>query len=257
MGNAFEREHAGVSVVFNFAGSQRLRTQLEQGARADVFASADWKQMRRLVKSGLVSGEPVNFASNQLVVIAPKPQHQQDRTIPLPTGGRSGMSVSQLEDLARPGIKLILASPEVPVGAYSRAVIEKMAGDNRFEPEYAERVLSNLVSEETNVRNVAQKVALGEADAGIVYRTDAMVSEIARRVEVIPIPVVFNVTSSYPVAVIRGARQPGLARDFVRFLRSESAQQILIRRGFGPPDLLPLTSPDKAAERTGEAPDSG
>ena len=257
LGNAFEREHPGVSVVFNFAGSQRLRTQLEQGAQTDVFASADWKQMRSLVKSGLVSGDPVNFASNQLVVIAPSPRRQPDRTIPLPAGGRSGMSVSKLEDLARPGVKLVLASPQVPVGAYSRAVIEEMAGDNRFEAGYAERVLSNLVSEETNVRNVAQKVALGEADAGIVYRTDTMVSEIAQRVEVIPIPEVFNVTASYPVAVMRDARQPGLAQDFVLFLRSESAQQILTRRGFGPPDLLPLTSPDKGAERTGEASDSG
>ena len=244
LGSAFEREHPGASVIFNFAGSQRLRTQLEQGARADVFASADWKQMRSLVESGLVLGEPVNFVSNHLVVIVPSPRRQQEGSIPWPVGARSDMVVSKLEDLARPGIKLVLASPEVPVGAYSHAVIQKMAGDTGLGPGYAESVLANLVSEETNVRNVAQKVSLGEADAGMVYRTDAMISGIAQQVEVIPIPAVNNVTASYPVAVMKEAGEPGLAQDFVRYLQSETAQHIFSVRGFGPPDLLLPTSAD-------------
>ena len=249
LANVFEGQHPGASVVFNFAGSQRLRTQLEHGASADVFASADWKQMTNLVESGLVSGDPVNFASNQLVVIAPSPRRQQNGAIPTASGDRSGRRVSQLEDLALPGIKLVLASAEVPAGAYSLTVIEKMNGDVRFGPGHAEKVLANLVSEETNVRNVVQKVALGEADAGIVYRSDTLVSEIVQRVEVIPIPAGFNVTANYPVAVMKEARQPGLAQDFVRFLRSETAQRILGQRGFGPPDPLPVASPDTRGRR--------
>ncbi len=244
LGKVFEGQHPGTSVVFNFAGSQRLRTQLEHGARADIFASADWKQMHSLVELGLVSGDPVNFASNQLVVIVPSPRRQHNGAIPPAAGDRSGMRVSQLEDLALPGIKLVQASPEVPAGAYSRIVIEKMDGDVRFGPEHAEEVLANLVSEETNVRSVVQKVALGEADAGMVYRSDTLVSEIVQRVEVIPIPEGFNVTASYPVAVMKDARKPGLAQDFVRFLQSEAAQRVLNQRGLGPPNLLPLTRPD-------------
>lgn len=238
LANVFQEQHPGASVVFNFAGSQRLRTQLEHGASADVFASADWKQMTNLVESGLVSGDPVSFASNQLVVIAPSPRRRQNGVILPASGDRSDMRVSRLEDLALPGIKLVLASAEVPAGAYSLTVIERMNGEPRFGPRYAEKVLANLVSAETNVRNVVQKVALGEADAGLVYRSDAMVSEIVQRVEVIPIPAVFNVTANYPVAVMKEAKVPGLAQDFVRFLQSETAQRILGRRGFGPPDLL-------------------
>ncbi len=226
LGEVFEGQHPGVSVVFNFAGSQRLRTQLEHGAWADIFASADWKQMRSLVELGLVSEDPVNFASNQLVVISP------------------GTKVSRLEDLALPGVKLVLASPEVPAGAYSRTVIEKMNDDAGFGPKYGEKVLANLVSEETNVRSVVQKVALGEADAGMVYRSDTLVLEIVQRVEVIPIPEGFNVTASYPVAVLKEAGEPGLAQDFVDFLQSETAQRVLRQRGFGPADHLPLTSLD-------------
>jgi molybdate transport system substrate-binding protein len=249
LGQAFEGQHPGSSVVYNFAGSQRLRFQLEQGARADVFASADWKQMRSLVKAGLVSGDPVNFASNQLLVIVPSS----------PEGGMPAPAVSRLEDLATPGVKLVLASPEVPAGAYSRTVLEKMSADARFEPGYSEKVLANLVSEETNVRNVVQKVALGEADAGMVYRSDTLVSEIVRRVEVIPIPVDYNVTANYPAAVMEEAREPGLAHDFLSFLQSETAQRILRRRGFGPADplsadllpadLLPGTSLDTGGRR--------
>ncbi|HZA22920.1 MAG TPA: molybdate ABC transporter substrate-binding protein, partial [Dehalococcoidia bacterium] len=150
---AFERDNPGVSVTFNFAGSQRLRTQLEQGAQADVFASADWEQMNAVVASGLVSGGPVSFASNQLVVLMSSAA-LQDPSNPLwGEGGRQGSSAREepgLEDLAQPGVRLVLALPSVPVGSYSRAVIENIGADPRFGSDYTHRVLANVVSEETN-----------------------------------------------------------------------------------------------------------
>jgi molybdate transport system substrate-binding protein len=235
---AFERDNPGVSVTFNFAGSQRLRTQLEQGAQADVFASADWEQMNAVVESGLVSGEPVNFASNELVVLVSSVALRDPSNPLLQDEGRPGSATGEgpgLEDLAQPGVRLVLALPEVPVGSYSREVIEKLRANPRFGPEYADAVLANVVSEETNVRNVVQKVALGEADAGIAYQTDAMTPDIAQRVQVIPIPEPFNVTASYPMALLQESAQPELAREFIDFVRSDQGQEILGRHGFGPP----------------------
>lgn len=235
---AFEKEYPEAQVVFNFAGSQRLRTQLELGAQADVFASANWEQMNAVVESGLVSGEPANFASNQLVVVVSSAA-LQDSSNPLwGTEGQQGSSAGEapgLEDLARPDVRLVLALPEVPVGKYSRSAIENLGADPKFGPDYASAVLANVVSEETNVRQAAQKVALGEADAGIIYQTDAAIPDIAQRVQVIPIPEPFNVVASYPIALLEGSAQPELAQSFIDFVRSDQGQEILGRYGFGPP----------------------
>ena len=175
MASAFESAHSEVSVDLNFAGSQRLRVQLEHGARADVFASADTRQMDLAQASGLISGEVVNFASNRLVIIAPKAP-APPRGVPSPNRLDSGAPVRTVNDMARDGVKVALAQREVPAGGYARAVIEKMAEDPRFGPDYARRVLANVVSEEPNVRSVLQKVILGEADAGIVYSSDAQIA---------------------------------------------------------------------------------
>lgn len=231
VGDSFEAENPGVSVAFNFAGSQQLRTQLEHGARADVFASADMKQMDAVIATSLTLDAPTNFATNRLVIIAPvnsKPG--------FPQGGAADTPANDgLQFLAQPGLKLVLASPEAPVGAYSRQMLERAGADPRFDQEYLSLVLANVVSEETNVRNVAQKVALGEADAGIVYQTDAMAKYAAGRVRAIPIPEPFNITASYPVAPLKETRQPELARKFVRFLTSDQSQEILLRHGFEKP----------------------
>jgi molybdate transport system substrate-binding protein len=139
-----------------------------------------------------------------------------------------------MADLAQPGIKLVLAQAEVPVGSYSRTAIDNLAASPQYGTEYADRVLGNLVSEETNVRNVAQKVALGEADAGIVYQTDAMTPDIAERVRVIPIPDQFNVIASYPIAALSESAQADLGGQFVDFVLSDEGEQILAEYGFGP-----------------------
>ena len=214
----FEEERPGVSVSVHYAGSQQLRTQLEHGARADVFASADWRQMEGVIASGLVLGQPRDLATNRLVVITP--------------GASGSGNAGGLEYLAESGVKLVLAAPNVPAGAYAREVIHGLEDDPAFGTTYPEQVLSNVVSWETNVRSVVQKVALGEADAGIVYQTDAN-SVQPGGVRVIPIPDESNVTARYPIAVLRGASQPELARSFVRFMATGRGQDVLVRHGFG------------------------
>ena len=226
MSGTFKKDHPEVTIILNFAGSQRLRTQLEHGASADVFASADNVQMDRLMESGLLLGQPVIFTTNRMVVIVPESEATDSRPSP----------VMILEDMATDGVKLVVALPEVPAGFYARTVIENIGADPASEPKYAERVLANIVSMEPNVRSVAQKVALGEADAGIVYWSDAQVSGVAARVRVLPIPDQVNVAASYPVARLRNSAEPELAEAFIDLLRSPQGQNILLQHGFGAMD---------------------
>ena len=222
IGEEFRQTYPTVRLIFNFAGSQRLRSQLELGAPGDVFASADWQQMIPLAEQGLLLDEPSSFASNRLALITPNP---------IETG--NDPLVNRLEDLADPEVKLVLAAAAVPAGNYSRRVLELAESQGKMAAGFAEKALSNLVSEEANVRSVAQKVALGEADAGLVYLTDARTEGIGSRVKIIPIPNRFNISTSYPVAVLKEAQQPGLARQFMEFLHSDLAQDILGQHGFG------------------------
>lgn len=215
IGQAFEAAHPDVTVRFNFAGSQNLRSQLEQGAAADVFASANQKEMDAAIAQSLV--EPADarpFVTNELVVILP---------------GDNPAGIDALEDLARPGIKLVLAAEEVPVGLYSRTVLENL--QTRYGADFKARVLANLVSSEDNVRQVLAKVQLGEADAGIVYASDARAS---KDVVTIEIPAEFNVIAEYPIAVLRSAPDPELARAFVDLVLSSDGQAALARWGFHP-----------------------
>ena len=226
--DAFVAEHPGASITFNFAGSQRLRTQLDFGARADVFASADRRQMDLAVEAGLIAGDPAPFAGNSLVVIVPLPGG--------PTGANSAVKIQKLEDLAGNGVKLALALPEVPAGRYALALLRNVEAQYpALEPRYASRVLHNIVTLEPNVRGVLQKVALGEVDAGIVYRTDAATEYAAGKVQVVSITQGSNIVAEYPIAVLRDAANPGLAKEFARFLLGERAQAILKSYGFKRP----------------------
>ena len=232
LGGEFRRANPNVWLIFNFAGSQRLRAQLELGAQADVFASADWQQMIPLGDQGLLLDEPSSFASNRLALISPLSIGRYGEK-------DGGPLVTRLEDLADPEVKLVLATSAVPAGNYSRRVLELAETSGGMEPGFAERVLANLVSEEANVRSVAQKVALGEADAGLVYLTDARLEGISSRVAVIPIPDHLNPSASYPVVVLQEAKQPVLARQFVLFLHTDLAQDVLRQHGFGPAQSSP------------------
>jgi molybdate transport system substrate-binding protein len=207
----FEKDHPGVRVVLNLAGSQELAAQIEHGAGADVFASADRVQMERLERSGLVS-RPLVFAANEpVLVVAP--------------GGSA--KISALGDLPR-AERIVLGAPEVPIGRYSRQILDRAA--NLYGADFRKRVEERVVSNELNVRQVLAKVALGEADAGIVYRTDVVASR--DRVEVVRIPDAINVTAEYPIAALAKAPHPELARAWIDAVGAAAAKTILAELGF-------------------------
>ena len=217
IGESFEQQHPGVTVKFNFAGSQVLATQMEQGARADVFASADRRWMKHAEDRKLLAAAPVTFARNRLVLVIPRSN----------PGG-----IERLQDLARPGIKLVLAGRQVPAGAYSREALSRLGEAPGFPGHYDQMVLSNLVSEEENVRAVTAKVQLGEADAGIVYRTD--VPESARsRLRIFDLPDPYNPIAEYLISVVAGGN--ALGGEFVALVLSAGGQAVLAARGFLPP----------------------
>jgi molybdate transport system substrate-binding protein len=209
LAKAFEAK-SGVKVHVNLAGSQELRTQIENGARADVFAAADQKHMAALVKAKTVANPRV-FARNTPVVIVPKDNPAK---------------VGSFDQLPR-AKKLVIGVPEVPIGSYTLEILEKTGAD------FKQKVLANVASRELNVRQVLAKVSLGEADAGIVYRTDAMAGK--DRVQIIEIPAKVNVIAEYPVAVLAKAPQAAAARAFVDLLLSADGQKRLAAAGFVAP----------------------
>ncbi len=215
IGKSFEAMHPGVTVIFNFDGSQSLRTQIEQGAIADVFASAHQKEMDALITQSLIAdNKSQTFITNQLIVILP-PQNPAN--------------IQSLADLTRPGILLVLASEDVPVGAYSRLALEKL--NTQFGIDYRDKVLANVVSSEDNVKQIVAKVQLGEADAGIVYASDAVA---APDLNTVAIPPEYNVVAEYPIAVLAAAPHPDLAAEFVAYVMSAEGQSILKKWGFVP-----------------------
>lgn len=227
IGRRFESNSPGVRVRYNFAGSQRLRAQLEFGAKADVFASADDVQMTLARNAGLLAGNPVPFATNTLVVVTPSGEAGR--------GASQAPRVKSLRDLAQEGVRIVIAQPEVPAGKYARLVLQNLAVDFRtYGPQYGERVLDKVVSTETSVRAVIHKVALDEADAGFVYATDVSGAGVSDKVKTLPIPADANVAAVYPAAALKDSHHPELASAFVTFLRSEEVQALLNEHGFGP-----------------------
>lgn len=220
IGKQFEAENPGVKVTFNFAGSQQLRAQLDQGAKADVFASANTKEMTTAIISGtlVVSGTQRTFVTNRLAVILPKSNPGK---------------ITALADLARPGLKLDFADPSVPVGQYALDVLAKMSQDAAYGATFKDKVAANVVSREDNVKAVVSKVQLGEADAGIVYTTDVTPGA-AKDLTTLEIPDKFNVIATYPIAPLKNASEPKLASQFVEWVLSFRGQQVLAQYGFIP-----------------------
>jgi molybdate transport system substrate-binding protein len=213
IGEVFETQNPGVNLVLNFASSSQLATQLREGVTADVFASANPKQMQVVVGLGRVAPENVLlFAANSLTVIVP--------------AGNPALIYS-LEDLAKPDVILLMAAQGVPVREYADQIIDKLP------QEMQAQIYANLISEESNVRQVVTKIALGEADAGFVYASD-VTADIASQVEQIRIPDNLNVTAEYPLSVIADSQQKNLAQEFIRFVRSDAGQAILADWGFLP-----------------------
>ena len=216
LGDTLERRIPGLHVVFNFAGSQQLALQIELGAAADVFASADEHWMADVRAHGLIADTPRVFVHNRLVVITP-----------------TASPVRDLRDIARPGVKVVLAAAAVPVGRYARQAIANLARLSALGADFGSRVLANVVSDEENVKAVVAKVQLGEADAGVVYVSD-VTPAVAPHVRQIAIPEAANVIADYPVAVVRRARNPEAAAAFVRLLLSPTGQRVLAANGFIP-----------------------
>jgi molybdate transport system substrate-binding protein len=215
IGQNFEAANPGVTVTFNFAGSQALRTQIEEGAPADVFASASGKEMDTAVAGKFVAdGTPKVFLNNKLVLILP---------------ADNPAAVTKLQDLAKPGLKLVLAAEEVPVGNYARQSLDLMNGS--FGADFKDKVLANVVSNEDNVKQVVSKVQLGEADAGIVYTSDAVAAPELKTVE---IPTELNVIAKYPIAPLVKSANADLAASFVEYVFSAEGQAVLAKWGFAP-----------------------
>ena len=227
----YRLQNPGHRVVLNFDGSQRLRTQLEHGARADVFASADRHQMEAVADLGLTAIPPVNFASNRLVIL-----------IYAGPGGNLGALALEgqklsmpgfrhsLETLAKPGTKIVLGHPTVPIGKYTEHLLEEIKADPALGQQIADGIGANVVSQEPSVRAIVQKVNLGEADAGVVYVSDAEAA--LAGVRSLHLPDSITVIAHYPIATL--TRKPG-ASKFVDFVLSEPGQQILRNYRFGPP----------------------
>ncbi len=219
IGMQFEAKHSGVTVQFNFASSQQLAQQIIEGAPADVFASANQKQMQAVVDAGRIAADAVTpFASNRLVVIYPKDN---------PAG------IADLAGLSSEGLKLILAAKEVPVGQYSLDFLDKAAANPAFGAGYKDAVLANVVSYEENVKSVLTKVSLGEADAGIVYTSDISGSA-ADLVGKIDIPDALNVIAVYPIAAINDSAASEMAQAFVAYVTSTEGRAVLEKYGFLP-----------------------
>lgn len=210
----FEADHPGVDVQLAFAGSQTLRVQIEQGARADVFASAAEVHMQALVQAGLVDGAEV-FAHNALVVVVAK-------------DGKS--EIDALGDLPK-AERVVLGTAEVPVGIYARELLER--ADAQYGGGFADAVRARVVSEEANVRLVLSKVELGEADAAIVYRTDAIASG---KVRAISVPKALDVPTEYTVGIVATTSVRDAARDWTELLEGPKGRAALERHGFAIPN---------------------
>lgn len=233
---AFESANPGVDVVYNFGGSSTLAAQLAEGAPADVFASANNTQINVARDAERIGSEPVAFVKNRLVLIVP---------------ADNPASIASLDDLANSGIRLVFAAPSVPVRDYTDAMLDQLAADPSYGEAYVTAVMANLVSEEDNVRQVSAKVALGEADAGIVYRSD-VTPDIAEDVIALTIPDALNTLATYPVAITDDAANPQLAQAFVDYLLSDAGQETLVTWGFysvndpeatPEPEVTPETTP--------------
>ena len=217
IGQNFSAANPGIEVTFNFAGSQQLAQQIGEGAPADLFASANAKQMSVAIDSGrIITSTQHTFVRNRLVAVTPADN----------PGG-----VATLRDLSKPGLKIVLAAKEVPVGQYALDFLDKAEADGSLGAGYKEAVLANVVSYEENVRVVLAKVTLGEADAGIVYSSDIS-QEASTLVQRIDIPDNLNTVASYPIAPLSDSPHAEAAQQFIDYVLSTEGQQLLESYGF-------------------------
>jgi molybdate transport system substrate-binding protein len=212
--NNFEAKYPNINVEINYAGSQQLATQIEQGVNADVFASANKEYMDKLASKHLV-GNSKTFAHNKLILVA----------------SSNAKNIKSLNDLTKSGIKLDIASPAVPVGKYTLEMLNKIDKSGEFPFDYRQIFLKNVITQELSVKSVLTKVELGEVDAGVVYKTD-LTKESLKKVKLITIDDKYNVVATYPIALIKDSKNKQPAAVFLNYVLSENGLNIFRKYGF-------------------------
>ena len=216
LSKTFEKQNPGVEVRQSFESSSTLLTQIQQGAPADVFASAAEDEMDTAINDGLVAGEPEVFVKNREVIMVPKDNPAHIRT---------------LQDVARPGVRLVLAQEDVPAADYALEILDK--ANNTYGSTFKRDVLSNIVSREADVRASVNRVVVADADATFGYASD-YTPDIRERVKLIEIPKDLNIVATYPIAVLKDAKSSQLAQQWVELVLSEEGQRVLKKWGFEP-----------------------
>ncbi len=214
---AYETAHVGTTLTISTDSSSALETQIEQGAPADVFLSADATNPKKLVDKSLASSAAVTFAGNRLTII-------------VPTANPAG--VARPADLAKAGVKVIAAGDAVPITKYAMRLVANLAKESGYPADFAARYTANIVSKEDNVKAVVAKIELGEGDAGIVYVTDA---KAATKVKAIDVPASANVPATYAGVVVKASKNQGAAQAFLTWVAGPDGQAILASLGFLPP----------------------
>ena len=213
----YEAAVPGAVLTVSTDSSSTLATQIEQGAPADLFLSADTTQPERLVEGGFAGGDPVPFASNELTIIVPSDDPAD---------------VQAPSDLARPGVQIIAAGDEVPITKYAKQVVDNLAAQPGYPADFAAAYAANVVSREDNVKAIVAKIELGEGDAGIVYVTDAAAS---KGVKTVDIPEAANVQATYAGVIVQTSTNQVAAKAFLDWFAGPDGQSILASFGFHPP----------------------
>jgi molybdate transport system substrate-binding protein len=219
MESTLEDAHSGLDIIIETGGSQTLVTQLQEGARADVLATANTSTMQTAVDAGLIEGEPVPFTGNRLLIVTPEDN---------PAG------IASIDDLMSDDLNLVVAGKDVPAGAYAEQALCDYVAEGAAPEGFLDGVWENIVSEEQDVRSVLAKVQLGEADAGIVYASDAEAArQSGQALQTVEFPDTVSTTARYPIAPVVGGNAE-LAHAFIAYVLGGEGQQILAEYGFSP-----------------------
>ena len=216
LANRFEEQNPGVKVKQSFESSSTLLAQIQQGAPADVFASAAEEEMNAAVEDGLVKGEPEVFVKNREIIMVPK---------------ENSANIRRFRDVAKPDVKLVLAGKDVPAADYALEILGKAKAE--YGADFEKDVLSNVVSRESDVRASVNRVVVGDADATFGYASD-YTPDIRDKVKVVQIPRDLNIVATYPVAALEDARSPRLAKKWVELVTSEEGQRVFQKWNFEP-----------------------
>ena len=229
IGQMYKNE-SNISAIFNFDGSQVLRTQIENGAYADIFVSANTKQMNLMKNEKFMNNSSITvFTRNKPVIIVPKDNPAK---------------IQNISDLAKPGLKIVIGTMDVPIGDYTLQILAKLANDSAYGPGFRKLVMANVVSNETNVNYVTSKVALGEADAGVAYVSD-ITKDLSSKITKIEIPDKYNVIATYPMGILKQSKYPAQAQEFINLVKSDKGNAVLKKYGFEP--VISPAVPAKAA----------